>query len=304
MKFNLIVSFSGGETSAYMAQWLWNNKRDAYNMVFVFANTGEENEATLEFVEQCSKYFGFPVIWLEAVPRVTLWGQILDMCSEIFNLPWKGGRIGTTYKKVDFYTASRHGEPFEKVIQKYGIPNTSAPHCTRELKQRPIQAYAKALGWIDYYTAIGIREDEIDRINERYKENMFLYPLIDKSMRPMSKPKINFWWASQPFRLNLKGYQGNCKWCHKKSFPKLYKIAQETPEHFDFPERMERKYENYISDARLEVIEGDITCLPIRFFRDHKSVSDIKAEAETFTGTVNDDTQDFESCEVFSECNS
>ena len=63
----LLVSFSGGETSAYMAQWLWKHKRDDYEMVFVFANTGEENDETLDFIEKCSHHFGFPVIWIEGV---------------------------------------------------------------------------------------------------------------------------------------------------------------------------------------------------------------------------------------------
>jgi 3'-phosphoadenosine 5'-phosphosulfate sulfotransferase (PAPS reductase)/FAD synthetase len=43
---NLLVSFSGGETSAFMAQWL-NNHYEGLgyeNIVFVFANTGLENE--------------------------------------------------------------------------------------------------------------------------------------------------------------------------------------------------------------------------------------------------------------------
>ena len=66
MKKKLLISFSGGETSAFMAQWLWNNKQHEFDMIFVFANTGEENEETLEFVEKCSDYFGFNVIWVEA----------------------------------------------------------------------------------------------------------------------------------------------------------------------------------------------------------------------------------------------
>jgi hypothetical protein len=306
VKKNLLVSFSGGETSAYMAQWLWKNKQEEYHMIFVFANTGEENEATLLFVEQCSNYFGFPVVWLEAVPRVKLFGKILEMCSEIFNLPWTGSRIGTTYKKVNFETAARTGigNSFEAVIQKYGIPNPATPHCSRELKQHPIEAYARAKGWKDYYTAIGIRGDEIDRINEDWKELKLLYPLIVSDMRPMTKPKINFWWSQQPFRLELKGYQGNCKWCWKKYINKHYKIAQENPEHFYFPELMERKYGEYIPETRLAKIlkRGELPSIPVRFFRGHKSVAEIKEGAKTFIGDVGDDSQEFESCEVFAKC--
>ena len=40
IKKKLLVSFSGGETSAYMAQWLKANKSNEFEMIFVFANTG------------------------------------------------------------------------------------------------------------------------------------------------------------------------------------------------------------------------------------------------------------------------
>src|SRR5690606_2539766 len=111
MKKRLLVSFSGGETSAFMAQWLWQHKKDEYKMIFVFANTGQENEETLEFVEACSKEFGFPVVWIEAVTNQ------------------KNG-VGQSFKVVDFKTACRKGSPFEAVISKHGIPNTETPHCT------------------------------------------------------------------------------------------------------------------------------------------------------------------------------
>ena len=105
------------------------------------------------------------------------------------------------------------------------------------MKLSPIHSYIKnELKWKDYYTAIGIRYDEIDRIvADRTKYNI-IYPLIEDVR--MTKQKINFWWSQQEFRLNLKGYQGNCKWCFKKSDNKLYQLAQETPEIFEFPDRM------------------------------------------------------------------
>lgn len=222
-KHKLLVSFSGGETSAFMAQWLWKNKQDEYDMIFVFANTGQENEETLDFAKKCSDYFGFPVVWIEA-----------DVVHE------KGK--GTKSKVVTYETASRNGEPFEEVIKKYTIPSIKYLHCTRELKQVPIRHYARSLGWKNktYYTAIGIRADEIDRVNEKHNEEKIIYPLI--SMVKMTKPSVNLFWKDMPFRLELKGYQGNCKWCWKKSLRKHLTIAKETPEYFDFPKRMEEKY--------------------------------------------------------------
>lgn len=293
----LLVSFSGGETSAFMAQWLWTHKRDEYDMAFVFANTGQENERTLEFVRDCSVHFGFPVHWVEA---------------KVYH----GQRKGTGFSRVGFDTADRSGRVFEEVIKKYGIPNRMQPHCTRELKEAPIKTFAREhLGWTKYYTAIGIREDEFDRMSPSRKERRFVYPLIDKRFMPMTKPKINFWWSMQPFRLDLKGYQGNCKTCWKKSNHKLYTIAQETPGKFGFFDRMEQAYGNHTPASRLEKLKvaGTEPQLPYVFFRGNRSAQDILRESAGFTGLVVDDARHGEafddvdllggeSCEVFAEC--
>ena len=50
-------------------------------------------------------------------------------------------------------------------IEKYGIPNQNAPHCSRELKKQPIKSYARSIGWKNYQTALGIRSDEPKRLN-------------------------------------------------------------------------------------------------------------------------------------------
>ena len=295
-----------------MTQWLWNHKQDTYDMIVVFANTGEENEETLLFVEKCSNHFGFPIIWVE--------------CKMYFHQRKTGFHI------TDFPKAHRHGEPFENMIKKHGIPNQAMPHCTRELKQVPIRNYAKSIGWKDYYLAIGIRGDEADRMNAKAKKLKIIYPLISKDFIPMDKPGINHWWQSQSFRLNLRGYQGNCKTCWKKGDKKLYQIAKESPQKFEFMNRMEREYGNFVPKTRLELLKkrNEMISLPIKFFRKNRSTVDILNEAMKWTGSVIDDTINngqgsifdlinienqtintddtdligAESCEVFSECNS
>lgn len=293
-KPNLLVSFSGGETSAYMTWWIWNNWRDRYNVKVVFANTGDENEETLLFTHIFSQHFNIPVAWVEAHVN-----------------PVK--RKGTKFSGITFETASRNGEPFEEVIKKYGIPNQNSPHCTRELKQRPIESYAAFIFKGDsYFTAIGIRCDEIDRMNAKRKEKQILYPLIKD--RPMTKPKINFWWSQQPFRLKLKGYQGNCKTCWKKSTNKLYQIAKESPASFDVFERLEANYSMYTPESRIQLLNArcETPSTPWLFFRGNKSVYDIKEESSQWKGLVVDDSVtseiqlefdfEIEACEVFSEC--
>lgn len=250
MRKKLCVSFSGGETSGYMVQWLQNNKKDEYEMIFIFANTGQENEETLKFVDQCDKAFDLKLVWLEA------------KINPVFGK-------GTRWNVVNYKTASRNGEPFEDGIKKLGLPNINNPWCTRDLKLEPIHSYLKLnLGWKDYWTAIGIRSDEIDRVSTNRIKNKLYYPLVEDI--PMSRPKINFWWSQQKFRLNLKGYEGNCKWCWKKSDNKLMTIAIEKPEYFDFARKVEKLYEDYVPESKSKSMQK-----PVRMFRKNKSVQDI-----------------------------
>ena len=221
MKDNLLVSFSGGETSAYLAKWLLDNKSNVYNMVFVFANTGDEEEETLKFIDLCSKKWGISIVWVEAFVH-------------------HDERIGSTHKVVNFKTASRNREPFKEVIKKYGIPNQNFLHCNREMKLNPIKSYMKSLGWKDYKTAIGIRIDEADRINKNRKELGLIYPFI--SDKPTTKQEVSYWWNKQDFRLKLKSYNTNCRTCWKKSDKVLAQIYKENPNYFDFNKEMESKY--------------------------------------------------------------
>lgn len=294
MKEKMLISFSGGETSAFMAIWLKNNCSNKFDMIFVYANTGEENEETLVFIEKCSKHFEIPIVWVEA-----------DVIEGVGN--------GTRHKIVNFDTADRTGKVFEDFIAKYGIPNIANPQCSKELKLRPITSYAKSIGWKKYFTAVGIRVDEFDRMNKDYKKNRIVYPLIDTNYIPTNKQQINIFWKNQPFRLELKGYQGNCKCCYKKSYKKLIVIAKENPEHFDFTKRMEEKYGNFFPQQRAEKwkAENKIPPTNITFFRDYKSAKDILKESKTINFNIKDDSQNYiyqqdmfynESCDIYSNC--
>jgi spore coat polysaccharide biosynthesis predicted glycosyltransferase SpsG len=218
---NLLVSFSGGETSAYLAKWLLDNKSKEYNMIFVFANTGDEEERTLKFVNECSVNWGIQIVWVEAVVH-------------------KDERKASTHKIVNFKNASRNRKPFIDVIDKYGIPNQNFLHCNREMKLNPIRSYVKSLGWNNYETAIGIRVDEIDRVNKNRKKLKLVYPLVE--MKPTTKQEISSWWSKQNFRLNLESYKTNCRTCWKKSDKVLAKIYKDNPEYFNFNKQMESKY--------------------------------------------------------------
>lgn len=73
-------------------------------------------------------------------------------------------------------------------------------------------------------------------------------------------------------------------------------IAAKTPEVYDFPERMESLYENYVHPEKLKKMQlkGKTVHFPIRFYREHKSVKDLKEMAENFTDFYHDENQEYD----------
>lgn len=244
MKPRIVVSFSGGKTSAYMAKKLIDAGYP--NLKFVFMNTGCEGEETLRFIDRCDREWNLNVVWLEAVVS-----------------PESGK--GTAHRVVDFDSASRDGKPFEDVIRKYGIPNVAFPHCTRELKERVFKSWCRKNIKGPWTTAIGIRADEPKRLKPKPR---VVYPLAHDF--PTTKAMVNDWWEDQPFTLNLPEHRGNCTWCWKKSEPKLLRVAKETPGVFEFPARMEALYRNVGPEENPDR----------RFFRGHRSALDIVRMSE------------------------
>lgn len=292
LKDRISISFSGGKTSAYMTKMLLDHfrKHEPWREIVVtFANTGQEHEETLKFVQRCDEAFGFGVVWLEAVVN-----------------PQKGK--GIRHKIVTFETASRLGEPFESYIAKHGIPNQMYNQCTSRLKTEPMESYRREIGWKKgtFSTAIGIRADEVDRVSftGMTKWDLF-YPCADAGV---TKEDVRKWWALQEFNLNIPEHLGNCTWCWKKSPRKLLTLALNHPEVFKFPARMEREY----ALAGGERKDGEAR-KPRRFFRGEKTAVDLLLEAQgNFTPFEDDKFIPFDdeldvggacgdSCEIYSD---
>lgn len=239
-KPTLLISFSGGRTSAFMTRFLLEHPKYRHlEKVIVFANTGKEREETLSFIHECDKRWNLNVVWLEAVVN-----------------PQMG--IGTSFKIVNYTTASRSGEPFEAMISKYGVPNIARPFCTRELKLNPIKKYMQSLELKKWVSAIGIRYDEKHRINWAIAQKEHkIYPLTEDIQ--CTKAFIRHWWNKQPFDLQLHDYEGNCDMCYKKSERKLLTLILEQPALIEWWNRMESIYEH-----------GQYS-----FFRNHSTASDL-----------------------------
>lgn len=212
MKKHLLVSFSGGRSSAMMARLVQVSPiYDEFEKVYIFANTGKEREETLKFIQQCDDLWKFGVKWIEAVIN-----------------PAKGE--GTSFRYVDYNSALRNtdemkqGHPFFDLCKKYGCPSNSAPHCTKELKTKSIHECLKSLGIKNPLQAWGIRFDEPKRLKKRAN---VIYPLADARI---TEEMVRVFWDRQGFDLGLKDYEGNCDLCFKKSLRKRVTIMRENPE--------------------------------------------------------------------------
>jgi len=267
-KEKLLISFSGGRTSAYMTWWLLNNMQHKYEMVVVFANTGKEREETLQFVHKCDVEFNFNVVWVEA-----------------WIVPENGA--GTKHIVTNIKYASRNGQPFEDMIAKYGMPNQNAPHCSRELKNRPIKDYAKSIGWKNYQTALGIRTDEPKRLNwESKQKNKFLY---FAELFEVTKSDVNNFWSKQSFDLKLKSYEGNCDLCWKKGLRKLMTIVKDKPELANWWREMDAKYQMFTPQHKEDKLKP-----PYKFYRDNMTIDDIIEESKFEFTPSRDESKDID----------
>ena len=223
-KSRLVISFSGGRSSAVMTRKVIAKYGDTHDVAVIFANTGLEHPNTLNFINDCDKHWGFNTVWLEAV------------------VSSKHG-VGIRHKVVNFATAARNGEPFEAAVAKYGVFSVALPQCTSRLKIEVMASYLKReKKWEKgtYRTAVGIRADEIDRISDRAEDQGIFYPLFELGI---DKKYVDAYMRRFDWDLNLPGdHYGNCVPCWKKSQRKLLTIAKDDPSWFAPMDRMEQLY--------------------------------------------------------------
>lgn len=220
-----VISFSGGRTSAYM---LWRVLQSNGGLPDVakicFANTGKECEETLLFVDRCSKEWGVNIHWIE-----------YDEKNKV--------------REVDFCSASRLGEPFEKIINKRKfLPNPVARFCTVALKIEPEIAFLKSIGWTEWESMVGIRADE-QRRAAKIKANRSggkggverTMPLFESGI---TKTDVGKFWSKSNFDLGLLSVngvtpKGNCDLCFLKGIGTIKSIIRDEPERANWWAKME-----------------------------------------------------------------
>jgi len=260
------ISFSGGRTSAYMLWRVLDENQGLPDEAKVcFANTGKEDEATLRFVDRCSKEWNVPITWVEY--------RNAEETKDRFTV-------------VTFETASRYGEPFEAIIrQRNYLPNPVSRFCTVEMKVRAIHRYLKSIGWTEWDSMLGIRADEQRRLakigNQDYGKHEEKIAPLGKA--GITKEMVGEFWRNQSFDLelpNINGvtYHGNCDLCFLKGTSQTMSLIREKPERAVWWAKMEA-----LALALASKPEG------ARFRKDRPSYAEMKKFAEEQTDFFGDD---------------
>ena len=229
---NIHICFSGGRTSAYMLRLFADTLEggawpDAWRVVF--ANTGCERPQTLDFVRDVSAKWGIPITWVEFER-----GRRPD------------GKNAYLFKVVNHNSASRDGEPFEKLIAcKRQVPNVMMRFCTAELKIVPAAKVCRdVFGWSEWSSALGIRADEQRRVRpSRDKRWQNIHPLVEVGV---TAEDVATFWRQQDFDLELPNLNGkcwlsNCDGCFLKSEEHLANLRRQFPDRAAWWDRMERE---------------------------------------------------------------
>lgn len=208
------LAFSGGRTSGYMLRHVldaWGGSMPEGGHV-LFANTGKEHEATLEFVRKIEQNW-CQVTWLE----------------------WQDAQPKRTFRVVSFETASRNGEPFEALIKCKGfLPNPVIRFCTGELKINTMHRYMRSLGYkmSEIVQVIGLRYDEerrVVKLRNDPKQDIAM-PLADSGI---TRTDVVSWWKAQPFDLELPNDDhafGNCDLCFLKGMARVERVIRAEPD--------------------------------------------------------------------------
>jgi len=303
-KKKLLLSFSGGRTSAYMLWWVFNiwEEKDNYEILVVFANTGLEDSATYRFINQIEIYWNIPIIWVEA--------RHLDDNGKPFSK--KGWSV--KHQVVDYFTAAKNPfkeahllnpkywksewswTPFEEMIYCLGIPASHTPFCSDQMKKKSIHSYLKSIGWKTYYKMLGIRYDEPDRLTKK-KNVMYLGDYVVDS-----KWDIMAWWANQMFDLKIREGFGNCNMCLKRGLPNLVANYKCDNNVLDWWKYITERY-GYFDPRNIEEKKGIKP--PFNFFRNNTSPDEIielsKLSREELLKKIKPPKKSRcdESCEVF-----
>ena len=214
------VSFSGGRSSAYMLyKFLEANRKQGLPIHYavIFANTGKEHPATLDFVREVGRRWKVRIHWVEYRYHAGAKGGAKDPRHR--------------HKVVNYDTASREGEPYQSLIEGRGgyLPNKMQRICTMELKVATMRRFIQRdLGYKHHEAFLGIRYDEPKRwmkimLTDTCRNH---FPMVTAKV---TREDVLKFWSEQDFDLKTPALYGNCDLCFLKGRRKLVEGIKKEP---------------------------------------------------------------------------
>lgn len=205
-----VISFSGGRTSGLMLHKILDVGIQP-DVHVLFANTGKEREETLDFVHEIETRWKVPIHW----------NEFRD--------------ADPAFEEVSYKTASREGEPFMALLRKRNfLPNPVSRFCTEMMKIRVMRNWMTARGYDTWTNCVGLRADEMHRVarmnaaNDAGRERWeVVCPLATAGL---VKADVESFWASQPFDLRLRPWEGNCDLCFLKGLNRKLRVIRDSPD--------------------------------------------------------------------------
>lgn len=206
------------------------------DIAVIFANTGREMPATLDFVRDMGAAWSVGIEWVEFQHGYDVGGA--------------RGRRWRWAEAVDYNSASRNGEPFDRMLEsKKIVPDRARRFCTTELKVLTIERHVRASRhWRRWQNVVGFRVDEGGRIDkkrnlEAHSPGRFwsTFPLDVAGIDELDVAKF---WAGQPFDLQLDadGDGGNCDGCFMFSSARIGRMFQKYPARMEWWPKVEQAY--------------------------------------------------------------
>jgi len=253
MNKNLLITVSGGRSSAFMARHIQTSEKyKDLKKLYVFCNTGQERPETIQFLKNIVEHWGIPLNLIEG-----------KYSQE------KG--VGVKHNLVGFHNLDMTGRPYKEAIQQMnknkivGVPCSVVPYCSEYLKIRPAHSFAKEIfGTVNYIKAIGYRREDLysrTSMTEIKANKKIIAPLITDFHEPIGNPELNDFYNDNPFQLGIHNKLGNCELCWKKSDRNLIEAIQYGTRFIEWHQEQEQTYGNM-------------------FFRDRKSIMDLVALAQ------------------------
>ena len=242
---NLIVTISGGRSSARMARHIQTHPKYAdYNKVFCFLQYRYGTPETITFLKDIVKHWQIPLTLIEGMYSTE-----------------KG--VGVGYKVVDFETMDMQAQTFANMIAHKnkgifsGLPNMKAPYCSENLKSLPSKKFADdVFGKNSYQIAIGYRKEDMPkRISwaEIKADTKRIFPLLTDFESHIGQQELNKFWDSQPFKLGIHNKLGNCELCWKKSTTNLIENIKHGTRFIDWCKTQESTYQGTMFRNHLSI---------------------------------------------------